>query len=65
MMRIARFRSPELALMTALWVAHPALAAPAMAAEAAAQQAPQPPQHRSSLRLQRPSLRCRRSLRRG
>ena len=43
-MRIARFRSPELALMTALWVAHPALAAPAMAAEAAAQQAPQPPQ---------------------
>jgi len=42
-MRIARFRSPELALMTALWVAQPALAAPALAADAAAQQAQQPP----------------------
>lgn len=41
-MRMARFRSPELALLTAMCVAHPALAAPAAAAAAAAQ-AQQPP----------------------
>lgn len=41
-MRMARLRSPELALLTAMCVAHPALAAPAAAAAAAAQ-AQQPP----------------------
>ncbi|MCX7602635.1 MAG: type II secretion system secretin GspD [Bryobacteraceae bacterium] len=41
-MRIARFRSPELALLTAMLAAHPAVAAPALAAEAAPQQAQQP-----------------------
>lgn len=42
-MRIARFRSPELALWTSLWVVHGTLAVPGWSAEAAAQQA-QPPQ---------------------
>lgn len=42
-MRIARFRSPEVALLTAMWVAHGALAVPGRAAEAAAQQAQQQP----------------------